>query len=171
MVRQVCKVLKPVDESIILSQSGALPNAHMSSDHISIAAEFRLTENTTTTTTARPQGYPHHHHHHHHHHQTSNNNRKREIRYEDDDDDNNDDSNRSDVEDERVRAALRSRERGWESEESETGAAAAGGVAVISNGSNNGYRYGPSQGRGLQEVEEEEEEDGIWISEMDRFYG
>lgn len=43
---QVCKVLKPVDEEVVLGQTGALPNAYMCSDHIPLACELQFVRPT-----------------------------------------------------------------------------------------------------------------------------
>jgi uncharacterized membrane protein YgcG len=39
---EVCKILKPVDEDVVVSQTGALPNAYMCSDHIPLVSEFQF---------------------------------------------------------------------------------------------------------------------------------
>jgi len=40
---EVCKILKAVDEDVVVSQTGALPNAYMCSDHIPLVSEFVFT--------------------------------------------------------------------------------------------------------------------------------
>jgi hypothetical protein len=39
---EVCKILKPVDEDVVVGQTGALPNAYMCSDHIPLVSEFQF---------------------------------------------------------------------------------------------------------------------------------